>query len=60
VRLLQCVIFAPKFPIELVKILSNLAECQWFMLVILDTQEEDIRRIAVQSQPGQIVLETLS
>jgi hypothetical protein len=30
------------------------------MPVILDTQEADIRSIMVQSQPGQIVLETLS
>jgi hypothetical protein len=28
--------------------------------VILATQEAEIRRIAVQSQPGEIVLETLS
>jgi hypothetical protein len=30
------------------------------MLVILATQEAEIRRIMVRSQPGQIVLETLS
>jgi hypothetical protein len=29
------------------------------MLVILVTQKAEIRRIMVQSQPGQIVLETL-
>jgi hypothetical protein len=29
------------------------------MLVILSTQEAEIRRIAVQNQPGQIVPETL-
>jgi hypothetical protein len=33
---------------------------QWFMSVILATQEAEIRRIKVQSQPRQIVLETLS
>jgi hypothetical protein len=30
------------------------------MPVILATQEEEIRRITVQSHPGQIVRETLS
>jgi hypothetical protein len=30
------------------------------MPVILPTQEAEIRRIAIQSQPGQIVSETLS
>jgi hypothetical protein len=38
-----------------------LARCQWLTLVILATiQEAEIRRIAVQSQPRQIVRETLS
>jgi hypothetical protein len=32
----------------------------WLTLVILATQEAEIRRIAVQSQPREIVLETLS
>jgi hypothetical protein len=31
----------------------------WFTSVILPTQEAEIRRIMVQSQPGQIVLKTL-
>jgi hypothetical protein len=39
---------------------KQLAGCQWLTPVILATQEEEIRRIAVQSQLGQIVLETLS
>jgi hypothetical protein len=30
------------------------------MLVILTTQEAEIRKIKVQSQPGQIIHETLS
>jgi hypothetical protein len=32
----------------------------WLMSVILATQEAEIRRIMVQSQPKQIVHETLS
>jgi hypothetical protein len=34
--------------------------CQCLMHVILATQEAEISRIVVQSQPGQIVPETLS
>jgi hypothetical protein len=37
-----------------------LAGLWWFTPVILDTQEAEIRRITVQSQPGEIVCETLS
>jgi hypothetical protein len=33
---------------------------QWLMPIILATQETEIRRIAAQSQPGQMVYETLS
>jgi hypothetical protein len=33
---------------------------QWLSLIILATQEAEIRRITVQSQAGQIVHETLS
>jgi hypothetical protein len=32
----------------------------WLTPLILGTQEAEIRRIMVQSQPGQIVFETLS
>jgi hypothetical protein len=38
----------------------NRAKCHWLTPVILATQEAEIRRIAVQSHPGQIVRETLS
>jgi hypothetical protein len=36
------------------------AGSQWLTSVILATQEAEIRRIAVRSQPRQVVLETLS
>jgi mannosyltransferase OCH1-like enzyme len=36
------------------------AKHQWLTRVILAIQEAEIRRITVQSQPGQIVLQTLS
>jgi hypothetical protein len=36
-----------------------LVECWWLTSVILATQESESRRITVQSQPGQIVHETL-
>jgi hypothetical protein len=36
------------------------AKCQWFTLVILATQEAEIRRIMIQIQPGQKAYETLS
>jgi hypothetical protein len=36
------------------------AECWWLMHEILATQEAEIRKIVVQSQPRQIVLKTLS
>jgi hypothetical protein len=46
--------------VNAVKKKSFLAGCQWLTPVILATQERDISRIAVQSQPEQIVHETLS
>jgi hypothetical protein len=36
------------------------ARSQWLTSVILATQEAEIGRIKVRSQPGQIVHETLS
>jgi hypothetical protein len=36
------------------------ARCWWLMPVILATQEAEIRKIVVGSQPRQIVCETLS
>jgi hypothetical protein len=40
--------------------MKELARCLWFMPGILATQKAEIRRIMVQSQPRQIVCETLS
>jgi hypothetical protein len=36
------------------------AGCPWLTPVVLATQEVEIRRIEVRSQPGQIVSEILS
>jgi hypothetical protein len=36
------------------------ARCWWLTAIILATQEAESRRIAIQSQPWQIVQETLS
>jgi hypothetical protein len=50
--------FFPNFVTD-IKTLSN-AGHWWLMSVIPATQETEIRRITVRSQPGQIVHETLS
>jgi hypothetical protein len=34
--------------------------CLWLTPIILATQEAEVRRIVVRSQPGQIVYETQS
>jgi hypothetical protein len=39
---------------------STRAGCRWLTLIILATQGAEIKRIEVQSQPRQIVLDTLS
>jgi hypothetical protein len=46
-------------------LLSNVKEaptagCRWLSPAILATQEAEIRRIVVQSQPGQIVRDSIS
>jgi hypothetical protein len=40
--------------------INSVSQALWLMPVIPATQEADIRRIAVQSQPRQIVHKTLS
>jgi hypothetical protein len=42
------------------KRLGGSVGCQWLMPVIVATQEAEIRRIAVRSQSGELVCETLS
>jgi hypothetical protein len=48
---------------QTIVVLLEIHDCearhQWLMPVILAIQEAEIRRIMVQSQPGQIVWETL-
>jgi hypothetical protein len=44
----------------LLKKLTIEARRQWLMPIILATQEAKIRRISVQSHPGQLVRKTLS
>jgi hypothetical protein len=46
-------------PTSLFKI-ATFAGCRWLTPVILATQEAEIRRIIVRSQPGQKALKTLS
>jgi hypothetical protein len=40
--------------------LDKMARCPWLTPVILATWEAEIRRIEIQSQPGQIVHKILS
>jgi hypothetical protein len=47
-------------PVETIQGRGERAGHQWLMSVILASQEAEIRRIAVQSQPEQRVLKTLS
>jgi hypothetical protein len=52
-----------EFSRESIRLMQNIVKLAgrlWLTPVILGTQEAEIRRIAVQSQLGQIVCETLS
>jgi hypothetical protein len=39
---------------------SPLVWCHWLLPIILATQEADVRKIAFQSQPRQLVYKTLA
>jgi hypothetical protein len=51
--------FKPRSQQQQQKVVSQ-SRCWWLTSVILATQEAEIRRITVQSQPGQIVHKMLS
>jgi hypothetical protein len=53
---------SPEFKLQSLKKRKKktFAGCQWLTPLILATQEAEIRRITIQSQPRQIVHKTLS
>jgi hypothetical protein len=57
-QLLYSSLFPVSWTFSLQKVLE--AGCRWLTPVSLATQEAEIRMIVVQSQPRQIVHETLS
>jgi hypothetical protein len=46
--------------LQFIWIINKLAGHQWLTPIILATKEAEIKRIKVQSQPGQTVLKCLS
>jgi hypothetical protein len=58
VQFLQELILVTEWGFNILRI--HMTGCQWLMLVILAAQAAEIRRMAVWSKPGQIILETLS
>jgi hypothetical protein len=58
--LLSTVTATSPFPWPHFQLICILTRCWWLTPVILATQEAEIRRIAVWSQPRQIVCETMS
>jgi hypothetical protein len=56
----QTTVFSMKLMVTFTLLKVRRAGCRWLTPVVLATQEAEIRRITVRSQPRQIVCEPLS